>query len=79
MINCALHQRTKGNELSIVTEDEELVSFTAGWGLKTMGIKEIDSASSSALKKHHQDMKAYETRRRNVARSNPSKPLWTPK
>jgi hypothetical protein len=79
MINCVLYQRAKGNELSIITEDEELVLFTTEWGLKTMSIKEVDSASSSALKKYHQDMKAYETRKRNVARSNPSKSLWAPK
>jgi predicted nuclease of predicted toxin-antitoxin system len=79
MINCVLFQRSKENEFIIVTEDEELVSIAAEWGLKTTTTSEIDIAISSALEKYHQEMKAYETNKRNATRNTPSQSLWTPK
>ena len=78
MINCVLYQGSKGNELCIVTEDEELISFAADWDLKVTSISEMESASSSALARYHKDMKAYEARKSRTARNNPQS-LWTPK
>lgn len=80
MTNCVLFQRSKGNEMFMVTEDAELIAFVERWDIKTMTMVELDATSSEALAKYHKDMKAYEARKRTASRSNPptQRKLWTP-
>lgn len=80
MVNCALFQRSLENDFSIVTDNEELCSFAGFWDIRCMSVNEMESASSKALDKYNQDMKAYQARQRTAARSNPGKQrtLWNP-
>jgi hypothetical protein len=81
MTNCVLFQRSKGNELWLVTEDADLVSFVERWNIKTTTIAELDSMSSEAVAKYHREIKAYEARKRTSSRTNQPKQrtLWAPK
>jgi hypothetical protein len=80
MTNCVLFQRSKGNEMFMVTEDPKLIAFVERWNIKTMAMVELDAMSSEVLAKYHRDMKAYEARKRTASRSNPptQRKLWTP-
>jgi hypothetical protein len=80
MTNCVLFQRSKGNELWMVSEDTELVSFVERWNIKTMTIAEFDSMSSEAMAKYHREIKAFEARKRTSSRNNQPKQrtLWAP-
>jgi hypothetical protein len=80
MANCVLFQRSKGIKSVLVTEDEELISLTAHWDIIVASVDDLDKRSSKALDKFRQEMKAYETRERNAARSNSPKQrmLWAP-
>jgi hypothetical protein len=80
MANCVLFHRSKGNELWVVSEDADLVSFVERWNIKTMTIAELDSMSSEAMAKYHREIKAYEARKRTSSRTNQPKQrtIWAP-
>jgi hypothetical protein len=80
MVNCVLFLRSKGKELSIVTEDNDLSSFAEGWAIATMTSRDLDNASTKALNNYRREMKAYESRKRTAARSNAhnQRSLWVP-
>ena len=81
MINCAIFQRSKENEFSIVTEDADFGLFAKRWDIKLITSSDLENISTRALEKYNRDMKAYETRRRTAARNSAptQRSLWTPK
>lgn len=80
IVNCLLYQRSKGNELYLITEREALNPFLEKWEIKKMAVVELESASSMILEKYRQNLKAYENRRRDAERTTSAKhkSLWTP-
>lgn len=79
MINCALYQRSKGNECPIVTEDADLGSFVERWNISIMTTDDLENTSRKALDRYRKDMKAYEGHKRTSRNSPPAqRVLWTP-
>lgn len=80
IMNSVLFQRSKENEFLIVTENTEIVSFARKWNVTSMSALEMDTASTKALQRYHQEIKDYEGRKRKAARSatQTQRQLWTP-
>lgn len=80
MVNCALFQRSKGNEVIIVSDDVALGLFTSSWNLRNMTVTEMESTSFEAVQKYKRDIGVWENRKRNSQRSSaPTGPtLWAP-
>jgi hypothetical protein len=81
MINCVLFQRSKGNELCVVTEDADFATFAERWNVNIMTGEDLENASTKAIEKYHRDIKTYESRKRTGTRNSPptQRSLWTPK
>jgi hypothetical protein len=80
IINCVLFQRSKGRELSIITEDLNLISLAEGWDVRAMTVTAMDTTSFGLLEKFHREIKAYESHRRRATGFQHAKQrsLWAP-
>lgn len=80
ILNCILYQRFRGNELSLITDDQALIPFLEKWGIKKMTGMDVARASSIALERYRRDLKAFEVRKRDSDRKPSAKPksLWAP-
>jgi len=80
MVNCALFQRFSGSDFWIVTEDDELRSYTNLWEIQCLSPEELEASASKVIQKYNQDLKAYQSSQRTATRANPGKQktLWTP-